>query len=846
MKIPSLPIERTFIDSRVARRLFWIVATCAVLPVVAFALFSYIQVKTQLEADASSALRSAIKESGMAILERLIVADETLRLQLYAFSLGSEVTVPQANIPAVRTIRRLEPGDPRLGKLAVRHADRPDRDHGLLFADVSAGKPRLLLMRSADPADTNKGIWLAELATDFIFRPDSQHPNDRFWIADSKGQLLFWSPSDWHPTSQELMAGESNGRAEIAGEASLVATQRILPLNSRDRHAWVLSQSRPLEDIHRLLREFEAVFPWIVGITLCGAVLLVVSQVRRTLVPIDALTIGAQRIASGDFDTRVNIRTGDEFETLSESFNHMAEVIGDQIHVLSTVNAIGAALSAENDTNRVLELILQGVVKLTHARSGVLYLLSDEKKLEATLMFDGDDRGPTGELLVGGTPLHLVERCLERGVTLHGADRPGPSAEARMEWEAFEQRLGVPITDYLALPMKVEKGRAMGVLLIVRSGDGRFSDEDAVLARSLASQAAVSVRKNEMIENFRGLFEGVVQLTVNAIDEKSPYTGDHCRKVPILVESIADAACADRIGALKDFDMTEDARYELRIAALLHDCGKVVTPVHVMDKARKLETISDRIEVIEARFDVLRCDARLRALTRQMKAMGVGPPLGGDDSQLECELAEIDDDLEFIKICNVGQERMSDADCVRIHKIADHRRWKMGTDRVRYVLDADEVTNLTIRRGTLNEAEREIINQHVVLTMKMLEALPWPDEIRQVPAIAGAHHERIDGTGYPLGLDAAQLSVQARILGLADIFEALTAKTRPYKPGRTLTESLEILDRMRDEGHIDPGLYELFVREKLHLRYAIEHLAPEQIDPEHQADIERLTAPTLA
>jgi len=846
MRLPSLNIERTFIDSRVARRLFWIVAACAVLPVAVFALFSFVQVKAQLEADASSALRSAIKESGMAILERLVVADETLRLQVYASSLDPDATLHPRNNAAVRSMQRLEPGDPRLGSLEVRLRNRPDvNDHGLLFSDVTAGKPRLLLVRRADPADASKGFWLAELTPDFIFRADSQHPNDRFWIRDSTGQLLFWAPSDWRPKSNELAVEDIHPRSAISGEVSLVESQQIRPLGNNDTNMWILSQSRPLKDILRPLRKFEAVFPWIVGITLCGVVLLVLSQVRRTLVPIDALTIAAQRIASGDFDTRVHIRTGDEFETLSGSFNHMTEVIGNQIHILGTVNSIGAALSAENDSNRVLELILRGVVELTHADIGVLYLLSDERKLEATLIFEGDDRWLPGDLVEGEGPLHVVNRCLELGVTLHGAGRSGPRVEERIEWEVLERRRGRPISDYLALPMLVEQGRSVGALLIVRSGDGSFEDEDAILARSLASQAAVSVRKNEMIENFRGLFEGVVELTVNAIDEKSPYTGDHCRKVPILVESIADAACADRTGALKDFDLTEDARYELRIAALLHDCGKVVTPVHVMDKARKLETISDRIEVIESRFELLRCDVRVRALIRQIEAMGIDLPTV-NDSQLDLELAEIDNDLEFIKTCNIGQESMSDADCVRVGEIADQRRWEFGTDCARHVLDADDVTNLTIRRGTLNEAEREIINQHVVLTMKMLEALPWPDEIRRVPAIAGAHHERIDGTGYPLGLEAAQLSVQARILGLADIFEALTARTRPYKPGRTLTETLGILERMRDEGHIDPGLYELFVREKLYLRYAAEHLAPDQIDLEHQADLERLTIPTFA
>ena len=843
MRLPDLQIERKFIDSRVARRLFWIVATSAVLPVATFATFSYVQVKAQLEADASNTLRSAVKESGMAILDRLEVADESLRLRILSSPVEARSPSSRPTSRAIRSIARLESDDPRLATIEAELGAPITSEQGSLISERTSQGPRLLLLRRREQGEPDAPIWIAELDSDFIFRADSQHPNDRFWVRDASGRLLFWSPSDWMPAETEPGIAHSRHRRDIDEQPSLVETQRIVPLGRRTGNAWTLSQSRPLVDIHRPLLEFQEVFPWVVGITLGIAVFLVLSQIRRTLTPIDALTATAERIAAGDFDARVEVRTGDEFESLAESFNHMTRVIGDHIHVLGTINSIGAALSAESDTNRVLELILRGVVELTNGSHGVLFLLDDDKNPTPAMAVDSDGRKSEADedATVEAAPLQLVSRCLESGMILHGAGPPGTNARSDGGWQGFEERLGGSITDYLALPMRVENGRPIGVLLVVRTREGIFSDEDAILARSLASQAAVSIRKNEMIENFRGLFEGVVQLTVSAIDEKSPYTGDHCRKVPILVESIADAACEDRDGPLKDFDLDEDARYELRIAALLHDCGKVVTPVHVMDKARKLETITDRIEVIEARFETLRAETRSRLLAQEI-AGNEGPSSDIDREGFQREMDRIDEDLGFIRRCNVGQETMSDADCERIREIAARRKWVDASGRVHRILEDRDVMNLTVRRGTLNDEEREIIKQHVVLTINMLEALPWPDEIRQVPAIAGAHHEHIDGSGYPLGLGEAQLSIQARILGLADIFEALTAKTRPYKPGRTLAETIGIMDRMRDEGHIDAGLYELFPREKLHLRYAIEHLGPEQIDPEFQTEIERLTA----
>jgi hypothetical protein len=358
----------------------------------------------------------------------------------------------------------------------------------------------------------------------------------------------------------------------------------------------------------------------------------------------------------------------------------------------------------------------------------------------------------------------------------------------------------------------------------------------------MASQAAVSITKNRLIDSFRALFEGLVELTVKAIDEKSPYTGEHCRKVPILTEMITEAACATQKGAFKDFDLSPAERYELEIAALLHDCGKVVTPVHVMDKATKLETIWDRIALVEMRFEVLRRDLEIRMLRQHLDELAGGLPAPGSE-HLARALHELEEELSFLRECNTGGEFMHGEKRERVRRIGLSRRWRTLDGEERNLLDDDEIENLCVSRGTLNAAERETINYHVVATINMLEELPFPKNMSAVPAIAGSHHERVDGKGYPNQLTGREISVQGRILGLADVFEALTAKDRPYKPGRTLTESLRMLEAMSREGHIDAELFELFVREKVYLRYAAEHLSPEQIDGPHREEIERLTLP---
>jgi hypothetical protein len=277
--------------------------------------------------------------------------------------------------------------------------------------------------------------------------------------------------------------------------------------------------------------------------------------------------------------------------------------------------------------------------------------------------------------------------------------------------------------------------------------------------------------------------------------------------------------------------MSEDDRYELKIAGWLHDCGKVTTPEHVVDKSTKLETIFDRIHIINARFEVLKRDAEIRVLKEKLEAKEKGKRVNDKklDKTLAAELEQLERDREFLNVCNVGGESMAKADQDRVEHIAAYR-WVNNDGIETNFLTEEETYNLNIKKGTLTPEEREIINHHIVATIKMLESLPYPKHLRRVPEFACGHHEKMDGTGYPRGLTRDEMSVQARVMGIADIFEALTADDRPYKPAMPVSEALQILGRMKTNHHIDPDLFDVFVRKKVYLRYAQQFLEPRQID----------------
>jgi response regulator RpfG family c-di-GMP phosphodiesterase len=355
-----------------------------------------------------------------------------------------------------------------------------------------------------------------------------------------------------------------------------------------------------------------------------------------------------------------------------------------------------------------------------------------------------------------------------------------------------------------------------------------FDTEDQELVQSLASLGAISLTNKRLIEDQARFFESFIELIAGAIDDKSPYTGGHCRRVPELTMMLADADAdaATSEGPLGDFSMSEEDRYELRIAGWLHDCGKVTTPEYIMEKSVKLETIHDRMAEVRARFEVLRRDAYIQLLERrareELDEQGVELAY-----RAECE--QLDDDCSFLARCNLGGDMMSADDQARVRQIAAYS-WRSADGELAAFLSDNEVQNLTIERGTLTAKEREITNYHIVATISMLESLPYPKYLARVLEFASGHHEHMDGGGYPCGLTGDQMSVQARTMAIADVFEALTAGDRPYKKEMKLSVAPSILGRMSETGKVDSDLFEVFVRDGVYLGYAHIFLDPEQFE----------------
>ena len=521
---------------------------------------------------------------------------------------------------------------------------------------------------------------------------------------------------------------------------------------------------------------------------------------------------------------------------------------------LEQLNGIGAALSRERDIDRLLENILEAAKTITGADGGTLYSVTEDQSALKFEILRTDSLG----ISLGGTtgkpidlPL-LPLRTADGGpndslVAAHAAihDRTVNIADAYSAagfdfsgTRAFDQRTGYRSQSFLTVPMKNHDLELIGVLQLINARDPdtgeviTFSQADQSLAESLASQAAIALTNRLLITQLERLFESFVNLINLAIDEKSPYTGGHCQRVPALTMMLAEAVDATREGPLAAFKMSDRDRYELKMAGLLHDCGKITTPVHVVDKATKLQTIYDRIGLVDTRFEVLKRDAELAALRRQLALRPVvdARAEGQELQALQHDIHALEEDREFLRRCNTGTEAMRPEDQQRVRDIAAMRHWRNPQGVQTSFLTAEEVENLTIRSGTLNQAERDTINYHIVATIKMLETLPWPRHLQNVPEYAGGHHERMDGKGYPRGLTREQMSLQARMMGIADIFEALTAADRPYKSGMTLSQALAIMCRMRDNGHIDPDLFEVFVRERVYLRYGEQFLEAGQVD----------------
>ncbi len=546
---------------------------------------------------------------------------------------------------------------------------------------------------------------------------------------------------------------------------------------------------------------------------------------------------------------------------------------------LSRLIQAGLAMAAERGHDVLMERILLEAKALGRADGGTLYLLdTDENALRFAIL-----RNDSLSLAMGGSADQPVSFPLLRldmpdgrpnyhnvctAAALSGRTINIPDAYTSEDFDfsgtrLFDEGTGYRSKSFLTIPLRNHTGEVTGVLQLINALDEHgavvpFSAEIESLVEALAAQAAIALDNQTLIRAQRDLLDALIQILAGAIDAKSPYTSGHCERVPAITKMIAEAACQAREGPYAAFGLSEAEWYELHVAAYLHDCGKVTTPEYIMDKATKLEIIYNRIHEVRARFEVLRRDAEI-AYWRTVAE-------GGDEAEAratrEAEFARLEDDFAFIAQCNIGGEFMSAEDMERVRRIGA-RTWVRTFDRTAGLswqecqrltegspppppavepllcnrpdhrvdgYDFGEIYNLCISRGTIAAEERQKINDHIVVTQRMLAQMPFPKHLKQVPEIAGNHHERMDGTGYPRGLRGEEMSPLARMMAIADVFEALTASDRPYKKPKTLNESVRILSFMVKDNHIDPDLFELFLTAGVHTTYAKTYLRPEQVD----------------
>jgi HD-GYP domain-containing protein (c-di-GMP phosphodiesterase class II) len=496
---------------------------------------------------------------------------------------------------------------------------------------------------------------------------------------------------------------------------------------------------------------------------------------------------------------------------------------------LDQLTELSVELGSSHDTDTLLERILVVAKSMTNADGGTLYRPSEDKRfLDFTILLNDTlntrQGGATGDPITApGVPLFDESGAKNLASVAAYAAHFGLSVNIEDVYKAdvfnfsgmvkFDQLRNYHSQSFLTVPMSDHEGELVGVLQLINAKDAdtgeirAFTPTDQRFIEALAAQAAVA-----------------------------PYTGRHCQFVPELTMMLAEAVHNTETGPMADFRMNDADRKELWLAGLLHDCGKITTPVHVVDKATKLETIFDRIAVVDTRFEVLLRDAEIAALRRKLEAGADQAAIAAIDAELAEQQAALRAERDFIRVANVGGEGMKPEDQDRVREIGK-RSW-VGPDGAGQPFFSDnELMNLTIKFGTLTDSERKEINNHISMTIKMLEALPWPKHLKNVPEYAGGHHERMDGKGYPRGLTKDQMSVQARLMAIADIFEALTAKDRPYKKGKMLSESLRILGNFSLNGHIDPDLFDIFIRSKIYMEFAHKNMDEKQIDAIDEAKI---------
>jgi HD-GYP domain-containing protein (c-di-GMP phosphodiesterase class II) len=502
---------------------------------------------------------------------------------------------------------------------------------------------------------------------------------------------------------------------------------------------------------------------------------------------------------------------------------------------------IGLALSCEKDINKLLEMIVLEARVMSNADAGTLYITDKENRHLNFKIMQND----TMNIRMGGTsgveidlpsvPLYRDGKPNHSNVSSHvavsgeivnitdvyeaeGFDFTGP--------KKYDATTGYRSKSMLVIPLRNHENDIIGVLQLLNAKNPetgeiiRFSNEYVDEIASLASQAAVALTNTQLIQDLKNLFYAFIKSIATAIDEKSPYTGGHINRVVDLSMLIAENINETKSPPFKEITFSDYELEEIRIAAWMHDVGKITTPEYVIDKRTKLQTIYDRINLIETRFSLIAKTLETEYLAKKLDLINKGAEdeiirhLG---SELSEKLEELDRDLQIVKACNLPGEFLTDENVKRIKEIAA-RKYKMPDGEHPYLTE-DERDNLLVRKGSLTDMERRIIENHAAITFKILTHLPFPRKLINVPEYASGHHEKLDGSGYPRALTAENMPLQSRIIAVADIFEALTARDRPYKKPMLLSQALEIMCKMKNDNHIDPDIYSLFIENRLYEKY---------------------------
>lgn len=629
---------------------------------------------------------------------------------------------------------------------------------------------------------------------------------------------------------------------------------------------------------HKLMRHLVVAMLLVIALAI-PATLALARRISREL---QQLVGEAESIRRFEFSHPIAV------DSMVLEVNELAVTMGVMKRTIRRFLDISMAVASENNFSRLLPGLLRETISAGEAEAGILYLAENDMLVQAAAM--KADGGPLMAESAGLDPALA-------GPLLSAAIASGRAQTGRLS-EADLKALGVVDSNCLpgkshaiAVPLLNRQHNLVGAMVLFR-----LSETDQARLRfieALSGSSAVSIESKELIHAQKVLFESFIQMIAGAIDAKSPYTGGHCARVPELTKMLAKAVCAESSGPYKDFQLDEEGWEAVHVAAWLHDCGKVTTPEYVVDKATKLESLYDRIHEVRMRFEVLKRDAEIACL----QAVAGGEPAALAQDRLAEQLAALNADFAFVATCNEGGEFMAPEKIERLKAIAgrtwrrtlddrlgisheekarkertptpalpvdeplladkpehrfergvrdqmpDDNRWGFRMPPPELLYNRGELHNLGVARGTLSDEERYKINEHIIQTIIMLTQLPFPKHLRQVPEIAGGHHEKMDGTGYPKRLRREEMSPVARMMAISDIFEALTAIDRPYKKGKKLSEAISIMATMKKAQHIDAELFDIFLRAGVYREYAERFMRPEQID---EIDIEAFVGPAAA